>query len=216
MEEVNTIDFESQPSDIRAPKTLWDPLLPTPLEVATHNVTHRPYRRWCPVCIEAWGREDPHRRGGEGILEGLPEVGMDYNHYCDPEDDEDEVTSLVMKDRTTGMIWGNRVERKGATDKWIVDRQIKNLELLGRSNIALKTDGEPAIVALQSKLIAMREGQTVPRNPPAYNPEANGPIEKGVQDLDGQTRCTKLALQARIGAKVKASSAVMELSLIHI
>ena len=66
MEEMNTIDFESQPSELRAPKTLWDPLLPTPLEVATHNVTHRPYRRWCPVCIEAWGREDPHRRGGEG------------------------------------------------------------------------------------------------------------------------------------------------------
>ena len=38
-------EFECQPSDARAPKTLWDPLLPTPAVVAQHNITHRPYRR---------------------------------------------------------------------------------------------------------------------------------------------------------------------------
>ena len=177
-----TPDFECQPRDVRAPRTLWDPLLPSASEVAEHDLTHRPYRRWCPICIAAWGREDPHKRGGEGIQEGLPEVGMDYDHYGDPEDDEGEVTTLVTKDRSSGMIWGNVVERKGPGDQWIIDKQIKNIELLGRSNIALKTDGEPAIVAVQSKLISLRDGQTVPRNPPAYNPEANGPIEKGVQD----------------------------------
>ena len=55
----------------------------------------------------------------------------------------------------------------------------------------------------------------MPRNPPAYNPESNGPIEKGVQDVDGQTRCTKLALEARLGTKVKASSPIMEWGVQH-
>ena len=140
---------------------------------------------------------------------------MDYNHFCDAEDGAKEVTTLVTKDRTTGMIWQNRCEKKGPGDKWIVDKQIKNLELLGRANLALKSDGEPSIVALQSKLIGMREGQTVPRNPPAYNPESNGPIEKGVQDADGQTRCTKLALEARLGTKVRSSSPIMEWGMQH-
>ena len=64
LEAANVLDFQCQPCEVRAPKTLWDPLLPTPLEVAEHNLTHRPYRRWCKICIAAWGREDPHKRGG--------------------------------------------------------------------------------------------------------------------------------------------------------
>ena len=208
-------EFECQPIEARAPKTLWDPLLPAPEVVAQHNITHRPYRRWCKVCVEAWGREDPHRRGGEGIKEGLPEVVMDYDYFCDPEDEENQVTCLAMKDRTTGMLWGNTCERKGPTDRWILEKQLKNLEVLGRANIALKTDGEPSITSLQSKMISMREGQTVPRNPPAYNPESNGPIEKGVQDLNGQTRCVKVALEARLKKKVKASHPVMQWGVQH-
>ncbi len=106
-------DFQCQPCEMRAPKTLWDPLLPSPSEVAQHNVTHRPYRRWCKVCVEAWGKEDPHRRGGEGIKEGIPEVGMDYDGFCDPEDEEEkEVKVLVMKDRTSGALWGTVCQKK--------------------------------------------------------------------------------------------------------
>jgi hypothetical protein len=41
-------------------------------------VTHRPYRRWCRICVEAWGKEDPHKRAGEGEKEGMPEIGLDY------------------------------------------------------------------------------------------------------------------------------------------
>ncbi len=89
------------------------------------------------------------------------------------------------------------------------------MQLLGRRNIALKTDGEPAILGVQNKIIASREGQTLPRNPPAYNPESNGPIEKGVQDLNGQIRCIKIALEARIKERVKASSAIMEWGVQH-
>ena len=89
-----TPDFECQPSDVRAPRTLWDPLLPSASEVAEHDLTHRPYRRWCLICIAAWGREDPHKRGGEGIHEGLPEISMDYDYFGDKEDDDGMVASL--------------------------------------------------------------------------------------------------------------------------
>ena len=48
--------------EARIPKTLTDPQLPHPTEVAQHIVNgHNPYRSWCPVCIEAAGREDPHK-----------------------------------------------------------------------------------------------------------------------------------------------------------
>ena len=31
-------------------------------EVNQHNLTHCPYRSWCPICVEAQGGEDPHYR----------------------------------------------------------------------------------------------------------------------------------------------------------
>ena len=39
--------------------TVRNPADPTPAERAEHEVTHCPYRPWCPVCVEAMGREDP-------------------------------------------------------------------------------------------------------------------------------------------------------------
>ena len=38
-----------------------DPGCPTREEVERHNVTHLPYRSWCPVCVQARGKEN--RRG---------------------------------------------------------------------------------------------------------------------------------------------------------
>ena len=72
------------------------------------------------------------------------------------------------------------------------------------------TDGEPSLVAVQSKVISGREGTTLPKNPPAYNPESNGAIEKGVQDCNSQLRCIQLALEARLGHSLDVSLPVFE------
>ena len=66
-----------------APKTLFNPLLPSAREVADHNLTHCPYRRWCTICQAAFGKEDPHKRAGEGEELEMPEYGMDYDHFGD-------------------------------------------------------------------------------------------------------------------------------------
>ena len=103
--------------EARVPRTAFDPLLPSAKEVAEHNITHLPYRRWCKVCCEARGREDPHSRDQQGIKDGLPEIGADYDHYGDKEDSEKSTLTFVMKDRLSGAIFGNVCERKGAGDK---------------------------------------------------------------------------------------------------
>ena len=60
-----------------------------------------------------------------------------------------------------------------------------------------KGDGDLALVAAQWKISAQREAKTVPANPPADDPKANGVIEKGVQDINGRLRAIKLALESR-------------------
>ena len=45
------------------------------------------------------------------------------------------------------------------------------------TKIVLKTDGEPALVQVQDRIISVRTQPTIPENPPAYDPQANGGAE---------------------------------------
>ena len=48
--------------DSRVPKALNAPVRPSADDVANHEITHTPPRPWCPVCVEAYGKEDPISR----------------------------------------------------------------------------------------------------------------------------------------------------------
>ena len=64
--------------EARMLRTLADPQLPHPTEVAQHIVNgHNPYRSWCPVCIEAAGREDAHKsvKSKEEEPDDIPTMG---------------------------------------------------------------------------------------------------------------------------------------------
>ena len=57
-----TSDEECQQHNEEAPiKRPRNPSEPTPEEKEKHWAVHLPCRSWCPVCVKARGREDPHR-----------------------------------------------------------------------------------------------------------------------------------------------------------
>ena len=78
------------------------------------------------------------------------------------------------------------------------------------TKIVLKTDGEPALVQVQDRIISVRTQPTIPENPPAYDPQANVGAERGVQEVKGQLRATKLGLEARIGVEITDAMAILE------
>ena len=65
------------PIEIRAPQVKRGPRDPTDNEVTQHEPLHLPFRNWCPICIEAFGTDDPHRRLGEAEP-GDPQVQLDF------------------------------------------------------------------------------------------------------------------------------------------
>ena len=201
----------------RIPRTLTSPIRPSASDVERHCLTHLPYRPWCPICVKAKGKEDAHFRGaGKGEDEdgdGLPIVSMDYQELN--EESEKPQKIIVAKDEVTGNLIAHYVLCKGITDEWVIRKLVKDLEEIGRRDAIVKTDGEPAITAVQSRLQNLREGRTVPRNPPAYNPQSNGPCEKAVQDVAGQLRILKLALEARLGIKIDENLPIMQWALEH-
>ncbi len=68
----------------RIPVTLRSPMKPSAEDIAAHNLTHLPYRNWCPVCVAAKAREDAHpRSSGQGEDGGVPIISMDYGRDQD-------------------------------------------------------------------------------------------------------------------------------------
>ena len=57
-EQLESDDEEHQPA--KGAKAATTPYMPTPQEVQEHNLTHLPYRNWCPMCVRGKGRTTNH------------------------------------------------------------------------------------------------------------------------------------------------------------
>ena len=61
---------------------LPSPNEPTVEERAIHNLTHIPYRSWCPYCVAGKRANTPHRR--EMVPRTIPLLSADYGFISDP------------------------------------------------------------------------------------------------------------------------------------
>jgi len=195
----------NEEAPIRLPRNPEDPLLE---QRDKHWRTHLPYRAWCTVCVKARGREDQHRAQKNKNEDGISEVAMDYCSVGD-------MRLLVGKETKTSHVFSHLVKCKGTRDERIVNKVMRSISDTGNTTIALKTDGEPAIIQLQEKIISEREHSTVPRNPPAYDPQSNGVAERAVQEIKCQLRAIKLGLEARIMREVASTEPILEWMIPH-
>jgi len=123
--EADRLEKEGDKREIRR---LIDPRKPTKEEVDEHELTHVPYRNWCPICVMAKGKELDHRKSSEGPR-GLSEYSFDY---CFPGDELGcKLTVLVGKEKVTGMCFATVVPTKGASGKFAVDKAIEFMEEIG-------------------------------------------------------------------------------------
>ena len=188
--------------DSREIRKLIDPRKPSQEEVDEHELTHLPYRNWCPICVKAKGKELDHRKSIEEPR-GLSEYSFDY---CFPGDEFGyKLTVLSGRERVTGMNFATTVPTKGATGKFASDKVIEFMEELGDSvnKVIVKTDQEPSIQYLVKDVTNERvDGQTMVEESPVKSSGSNGRVERSVQGLEGQIRALLLALEARIGTEI--------------
>ena len=73
-EQLESDDEEHRPA--KRAKAATTPYMPTPQEVQEHNLTHLPYRNWCPICVRGKGRTTNHppRRSKRPVVQ----VGFTY------------------------------------------------------------------------------------------------------------------------------------------
>ena len=71
-------NITAKPAEDAPIRVARDPGDPTEEEFEKHCVTHLPYRRWCPICVKAKGKEDAHRDAGESTK---PTIVLDYKSF---------------------------------------------------------------------------------------------------------------------------------------
>jgi len=203
-------EIDAEAAEAAPIKIARDPGDPTPGEREIHNITHIPYRSWCSICVIGRGQEESHFRQKEGEVSCKPCMSFDYKSFGQEGDYDDKATAMVAKDDKFKMKFAHICEKKGSSDKWIIDKIIEDIDRLGHTEVILKGDGEPALQDVLQEVKRRRVHPTLLQGPPAYDPQANGAAEKAVQDYMGQLRTMKIGLEARLKCKVESDWSILQ------
>jgi len=71
------VEDEAEQSEGRRPKIKRGPKEPTKEDILKHEVTHTPFRSWCPACVKARGKAS-HHRAAESEEKGVATIHIDY------------------------------------------------------------------------------------------------------------------------------------------
>ena len=205
-EEIECEEKESE--EARAPEVLRDPGAPTPKEIEEHNVTHMPFRSWCPHCVAGKAQERPHRKQERQSEKQIPEIVFDYG-FLGGKDDEQTLAVQVARDRRTQMLFAHVVPRKGMVHEHGANAMVKDIEKLGYKEVILKCDGEPAMQSVQEEVKRRRVDPTILENSIPGDSRSNGAAERAVKALGEHVRVLRAGLQGRLGLVMKSSHPVM-------
>ena len=187
----------------RVPLKLQSPKKPSAEEIATHELTHLPFRSWCPHCVRGKGRSADHRKHQD-----QPDIDEIHLDYCFLGDADSKVRPIIVaKHRSSRSVMSSVVPAKGALHEFPAKRVRAFLRELGLefSDVVVRSDQEPSIVDLVSEVARVRApAKTIPEQSPVGSSQSNGVAERGIQSVEGQVRVLKDALEFRLGVKIPA------------
>ncbi|CAK8997551.1 unnamed protein product [Durusdinium trenchii] len=152
---------------------------------------------------------------GAGDEEGrIPHVSLDYCYMNAGQEKRSDSESdgilpcLIVKCHKTGRYWANVVPSNGA-DLFSVVWLKACLNETGFNELVLKSDNEPAMLALKGKVKEESKLKIHMVEAPVEDHQANGYIEVGVWELKRQVRAILSDLQERLGFEVEPSHPCM-------
>ena len=145
LNEGDLIDLDED-TVIQPAKPLPSPKAPTAAQVAAHNITHLPYRSWCPDCVAARRPNSQHRSSSSESQRVDPLLVADYCFVRD-NDDAEVITILVARLYPSRAMLATVVDAKGP-DEHAVSRLAKFLRDSGYAKVVYRSDQERSIVKL--------------------------------------------------------------------
>ena len=208
-EDVQEAELEQEHGQRHAMRML-DPRLPSRDEVLRHNLTHMPYRNWCPHCVRGRGKEMDHRRRAAMEEPSVPEYHLDY---CFPGDEDGQrLTVLVVVERHTKMKKAVVVPSKGSTGRFAARMVMELIEECGDKDrhIIMKSDQEHAIQYLVDDVCTARTGaRTIVEQAPKRSKGSNGVVERAVQSVEQYLRTLKSALDEKMAVRIDTKHPIL-------
>ena len=190
--------MEHYPEVMRShvPTLMTAPKEPTKKEREAHEATHLPYQPWCQVCVQAKGKDSPHKKVNHVDEDRLPLVCLDY-FFLKTEKDETLATCLAAVIPSSGYGFACVVDTKGAMCPSAMKGFTKFLEEAGVMGDAIfKTDKETTIRDFaRYNASRIRKAKTILRCSPKGSHQSNGAVERYIQSIEGQVRAIKISLE---------------------
>ena len=177
----------------RKAKGLPAPQQPTAQERLEHEITHLPYRSWCPVCVHAKGRSDNHPKQHNKT----PVIQCDITYY---KAIGEQTTSPIFTaiDVETGMCMAAQIEDKTQSMQYLSTCFQQFLMECGRTHAVLnntvkQSDNEDFLIALLKAAATAMGSNIAVRQSPAYTSQAQGSVERFPSHIDGTSESTQAA-----------------------
>jgi len=180
---------------------------PTEAEKQRHMLTHVPFASWCSHCTKYRARSDRHEHKRAEDREHSV-LAFDFYFTSRENDPASKLVCLAMRDSHTQYVQALPVPSKGGTVafKYMVAEICRTLNYLGHETVTLRSDGEPACLALQRGVQAFRAKmklKTVLEQTEAGDSQAN-PAEPAIEQV--RQLAGTLISAYEDGAQVQVSS----------
>ena len=206
-DEFITEDIDEQ-QEARKAKGIPAPRQPTEQERMEHELTHLPYRSWCPLCVQGKGRADNHPKQHSKT----PVIQVDITYYKSIRETK-TTPVLTAVDVETGMCMAAQIEDRTHHMQYLSTCLQQFLMECGRTqatlnNTVIQSDQEDFLKALL-KMTATAVGNIAVREAPAYTSQAQGSVERFHRTLMGQIRTLKLQLENNYGIHLSTTHPII-------
>ena len=170
---------------------------------------HVPFAAWCRVCVQAKGRDKPHRRTMKEPVSALPLLGLDYC-YLGAAEDSEKLPVLAGHLSPLGAGFSSLAKQKGGSDMMPLTLLVRWLCEFGiTTEMRLRIDPEPSMQAI-ARIIATkrRPALTLIEETPVNSPASKGGVESYIAQLGGNVRALKLVVQERWSVSIGNVSAI--------
>ena len=179
---------------------------PNDKEVQKHNLTHLPYKPWCPACVSYRARADKQIRDNQTTASSVPCISFDFAYTKSMSDREDEqvgtMVALVYIDSQTGFLGCVPVRSKGQYSL-MVQELVSFPQLLGYTEVVYRADNEPTARQLLKLVVDTRLRMGLPTRsstPPPYS-HGNALAENCIARIRGLTGSLMFSLFEQLNMK---------------